>query len=349
MPLAYAPTLARASAPPPRAQASSPARLALSLSRAAVRICDRYAPALSSGAGVVDKRDATPVTCADLAIQALVASRLRGAGAGVLVGEEDVADFDALSLEMQTVVVDLAGLDSAGAARSSLRRHAGAPADADARVWTCDPIDGSKGLIGGQSYAVGIARFPKVEGAPDIAALSLPARDVDRILLVDRGRLSIHRARISSDRCEESEGWAAEDGGLHFVGNARDTGSSRNRVGATWYFSPAKEAVRLHGLPPATPLCCGSLVKYGNVALGRAAALVQSLPSREARVWDHAAGIAGVLASGGRVTDLAGEAVIFGRDAGRDEYLYVRAPGILASAAGVDHDWFCAAARDALL
>lgn len=324
---------------------SPPAEVALSLSRSAVRICDQFAPSLSSGAGVLGKRDATPVTCADLAIQALVATRLRREGAGELIGEEEVADFDALPLDMQDLVVGLAGSGNVDAVRDALGHSKYDPASSS-WLWTCDPIDGSKGLISGASYAVGIARFPGSTGAPDVAALALPAADVDKILLVDGGILSIHPARYD---CEDQNGDEAFEVLSKRAANENVSAPNIGGAGVEWYFSPAKEVVRFRGLPPATPLCCGSLVKYGNVALGRGSALVQSLPSKEARVWDHAAGISAVLASGGRVTDLEGEPLIFGRDEGCVESLFVKAPGIVASAAGVDHQWFCSVARDSLL
>jgi 3'(2'), 5'-bisphosphate nucleotidase len=281
-----------------------------------------------------DKADGSPVTRVDYAVQARIANLLSVAfPADVLIGEETLQAFDSLPEHLQNEASLLARLSlarmRAALGPKNIDPSVSRPARFDCdRTWTLDPCDGTKGLISGESYAIGIARLSREpELSPDVAALTLPRRKI--VLIVQNGQLAMYGLGDSSV--------------LMPVPSSKST--------EQWHFSPASSPISLHGLPPPTPLCCGSLVKYGEVALGCAQGLVQSLPSRKAHVWDHAAGIAAVLASGGCVTDLHGAPVLFGTFRGDrpGSALSVCSPGIIATARGVDHEKFCALARNSLV
>jgi 3'-phosphoadenosine 5'-phosphosulfate (PAPS) 3'-phosphatase len=310
---------------PSRGRRSAAAAFALDAVLRGTAICERAAREVQAGYGVRRKLDKSPVTSADYAIQAVVGQALHSALGGVLVAEEDVADFDALPLPLRQRVAALAQLPM-DAVRVALARRE-RPSECRS-VWLLDPIDGTAGLLSGGSYAIGLARAPgDRRAAPDVAALALPSRST--VLLVDDGVLSVHRC------------------------DGRGTGSTDAARGrCRWHFSPASHTVAIAGLPPATELCCGSLVKYGEVALCASTALIQALPSCRARAWDHLAGVAAVVASGGAVTDLDGGALVLGSSGGDGpgcvDALFVDAPGIVATARGVDHARYCALARLAL-
>lgn len=69
---------------------------------------------------------------------------------------------------------------------------------------------------------------------------------------------------------------------------------------------------------------------------------------REAHVWDHAAAVASVVASGGVVTEEFGRDVSVGAGDERERVaLQEGARAIVASARGVDHDRFCMDVRGA--
>jgi 3'(2'), 5'-bisphosphate nucleotidase len=304
---------------------------ALRAARASVAIC-LHATAKPSRAA--EKSDGTPVTAADFAAQARVASLMQDMlPLDSLVAEETLAGFDQLPSAIRDDVcvfaqMPLHAVRNAIAFCQRENRDTGSASDGG-RLWTLDPIDGSLGLILGSGYSVGIARLPTAAHLiPDVAALALPHRHC--ILLANEDGLRVHPISLQGDSAI-----------------VNDRGCDKER---RWHFSPASKAVALPGLPPATSLCCGSLIKYGEVALGYADALVQAMPSGRAHVWDHAAGIATVVAAGGQVTDL--------RLGGNGQVLFddcfvtidnTKGPGgIVASGCGVDHDKYCNAARRVL-
>lgn len=217
------------------------------------------------------KHDSSPVTALDFAIQGLIASALPTDVS--LIAEEDQATFDSLPLTIQTHAATLADL-SLPALRAALARTKGATS------WICDPIDGTRGLLANLGYAIGLSQTSPGE----VSALALPLRNL--VLVTDKSTLSL---------------FDLSGRPLPFVRRP----SPRTR----WHFSPASLEVPLPPLPPPTELCCGSLVKYADVALGASKALVQALPSCRAAAWDHVAGISAVVASGGRVTDFCGAEV----------------------------------------
>jgi 3'(2'), 5'-bisphosphate nucleotidase len=314
--------------------ASCPARFALRAARVGAVICSRAAGAVVH---VENKTDGSPVTAVDYAVQARVGSLLNVAfPLDVLIGEESLRAFDALPESQKIQAARLAGMDL-GSMRSALGQEACCLRsaldwrDERGRTWTLDPCDGTKGLVSRQSYAVGVARSAATPTlSPDVAALALPLRQV--ILVAMDEELTIYSLAGHPASLPECP--------------TNPTGSEKR-----WHFSPASDPIVLRNLPPPAPLCCGSLVKYGEVALGCSEALVQALPSREAHIWDHAAGITAVIAAGGRVTDLRGAPVLFAADNSEHPLatLTVRAPGIVATAKGVDHERYCALAREAIL
>jgi len=105
---------------------------------------------------------------------------------------------------------------------------------------------------------------------------------------------------------------------------------------------PMAAALAAAGPPPAVlPLCCGSLCKYGAVAVGAASAFIQhpvkGFPAL--KTWDHAAGVVCVQEAGGRVSDLHGGGLpMSGARA------FVPGGGGVAVTNGATHDGLLAAA-----
>lgn len=309
---------------------SPDARFALDAVSCGSRICLDAAHDVQTGGGVHEKEDTSPVTCVDYSIQALVAHRLSG---GVLLAEEDARGFARLPTPLQERTAALARL-SVDEVHSALVSHRQGYASRGP-AWVCDPVDGTLGLVGDAAYAIGLSRVPDdVDVAAEVAALALPARKL--VLLVDDGALSVVSLDTSFKAVKRVETGKSP--------SARSDGASK------WHFSPASEPLRLTGLPPPTEVCCGSLVKYAEVAMGVSDAFVQSLPEHRGYSWDHLAGIAAVVASGGQVSDLSGGTIQLGITGGRQGlgFIFVNAPGIVATAKDVDHGRFCELAQQAL-
>ncbi len=285
---------------------STELELALAAVREAARVCrDIQASIVPTR----DKADRSPVTVADFASQALVC---RALGAGLpedpIVAEEDAAalrgDDGAEFRDRITAALEPFGVASSQEALALIDR--GGAEGRDGRFWTLDPIDGTKGFLRGDHYAVALALL--VDGEPVVAALACPE-------LV----------------CGDARGtvlWAARGEGTHYApldppGEAvRAAVSTRDdptavrlcesfESGHSSHQHSAQLMARL-GIT-AAPVRMDSQAKYGVVARGDAEAYLR-LPTRKGyreKIWDHAAGVLLVLEAGGTVTDVAGRPLEF--------------------------------------
>lgn len=284
--------------------------------------------------GAVLKLDATPVTVADLAIQATVTKALHKEFPGdILIGEEDAFGHEDDSLWHDAS--RLAGFNTFEAMRRTNSTHASPAIDPWARCWTLDPIDGTKGFISGNSYAIGFALLASADSnqemlnPPPIGALALPKDGT--ILLAEVGEGSL-------------EQWALKGNTQRPEGH--DSCSQSEMV---WMLSGVQD-LEVENWPPWTPLCCGSLIKYAAVARGDAGVFVQIVHGKYPAVWDHAAGVAAVLASGGIVSDDCGRTVTFGAGPKRrDVQVSLDALAIVATRRGEDHDGICRKVRKTLV
>ncbi len=310
--------------------------------RAAARICVDVQKRLVT-ADTLEKKDKSPVTVADFASQAVVCALLARALPGdAVVGEEDAADLrtdDNATLRaavVERVASQLGG--SPGEAEVLDAIDLGGAAAEGERYWTLDPIDGTKGFLRGEQYAValglleggevtlGILGCPNLPFAGGTGALFVGGRGVGAqgYSLADAaaGGVSIHVAEppsVAEARfCESVESGHSDQG-------------------------QSQEIARRLGIT-AEPYRIDSQCKYGAVARGDASIYLR-LPTRKdyrEKIWDHAAGKAVVEAAGGRVTDVDGRDLDFthGRQLERNR-------GIIATS-GPIHDQVLAAVRATL-
>lgn len=286
------------------------------------------------------KADATPVTVADLAIQAMVIKALHDSFPNdVLVAEEDASmrhdeclwkAFDGLlGFESYNFIV---GADIP----NSTQYDVGPP-----RYWTLDPIDGTKGFICGLSYSIGLALLRKVDCAeesqkpPSFGAIALPSEGVLLVADVEGGYLKELPLLGTRQRKNMEK-------------RARSQTRNVAECDIVWMMSGVQD-LQLEGWPAWTPFCCGSLVKYAAVARGNATAFVQVVIDKSPAVWDHAAGVAAVFASGGFVSDDRGQPITFGSSLNRREVgLSQDAVAIVASRRDADHYGICDLVRKTL-
>lgn len=290
------------------------------------------------------KSDASPVSAADIAIQATVAHALCEVFPGdALVAEED-SDMVLSNPQLTFAAQLLVDFDIKQVfLNSALMRGADS-----ARCWTLDPIDGTKGFLSSRGYAVGLALLGTTanaghKGYPSLAALTLPHEEI--VLLAEPGGSGLQEVSLQSSPS------SATKEALHIANTGRpsqnDTYQERFED-FVWLMSGAEDLV-LDKRPAWKFLCCGSLIKYAAVARQRAAAFVQVLDGRWAHVWDHAAGVAVVMASGGNVTDETGQQLTIGYGSRRQEvHVQPNARAIVATAEGVDHALFCREVQTAL-
>ncbi|GAB4308263.1 MAG: 3'(2'),5'-bisphosphate nucleotidase [Promethearchaeota archaeon] len=165
---------------------SEETKFAVEAVRQATRVTEWFR---ASAFAVLEKADRTPVTWADLAAQALVLDMLGTAFPDdAVVAEEDATFLDrAAEGALRRCYADL-GLDLRGDLASLLRYRGpdrsggrgsgagtGGSGGSGTRVWTLDPIDGTKGFRERGTYAVGTCLL--VDHVPRVAAISVPRYD----------------------------------------------------------------------------------------------------------------------------------------------------------------------------
>lgn len=267
-------------------------------------------PALTKG-------DKSPVTVGDFAAQAAVARRLAETVGGALLGEESAdalrGDDGAAALEQVTKFVRTVAADASPEQVADwIDRGA---QDAGDAYWTLDPIDGTKGFLRGDQYAVALAlvRDGRVEigvlGCPDLENAATPAKGgAGSLLLAVRGQ----GARVQP-LIDASGSWSplsvsdqADPAGARIL---RSVEKGHTNLGAIDHFAEALGV-------KAAPVGMDSQAKYAALAGGAGEMLVRFLsPDRldyREKVWDQAAGSIVIEEAGGRVSDLDGKALDFG-------------------------------------
>lgn len=273
--------------------------------RAAAKLCQRVQP----GSGSAQKGDSSPVTVADFGSQAVICRMLSDGYPGdPVVAEEDASDLRAAprSVLYEEVVRLVRGVypESSSQDVLALIDYGSNRAYTD-RFWTLDPVDGTKGFLGGRNYAVALALV--VEGRVRASALACPDRE-------DPDGGSIYAA--------------CEGGGALRVALRGDTGRRTIRVSRTrdvtrarfcesfeaahTSFDISSRVARKLGISvPAVRM--DSQAKYAVVARGDAEVYLR-LPSRSGyveKIWDHAAGTLILTEAGGTVTDVNGQILDF--------------------------------------
>jgi len=275
----------------------------------AVKLCELVRRDTPSA---IEKSDKSPVTVADFGSQALICRALERAFPNdPVVGEEDARMLAAPeAADILAKVTTYVGKWVPGATPDRvtawINRGAGAVAS---RYWTLDPIDGTKGFLRGDQYAVALALIER--GEVQAGVLACPA------MPVDTGAKGVLYAAVRGGGAFMK----LLTGGAPLrlrVAEAGDAGSNTRFVEGVESSHSDQElqrkVARLVGIT-APPLQVDSQAKYGIVASGQAA-LYLRLPSPEdpiyrENIWDHAAGSIIVEEAGGLVTDMYGKPLEF--------------------------------------
>jgi 3'(2'), 5'-bisphosphate nucleotidase len=276
--------------------------------RAASALCRGAQGRLLAG-DTLTKGDHSPVTVADFAAQAVVCSVLtRSLGAIAMVGEEDADDLAGTDrAALRDGVVDLVRAQLGGEISADdvvAAIGAGASAGGDTgRFWTLDPIDGTKGFLRGDQYAIALALIDDGEvvlGVLGCPNLPNPDGTVGATFVAADGRCDV---------VTDAGAWPARVAAPATLADARlcesvESGHSNQDHSA--------QVAELLGIR-AEPYRIDSQCKYGAVARGDASVYLR-LPTRadyREKIWDHAAGKFVVEQAGGRVTDVTGAPLEF--------------------------------------
>lgn len=260
------------------------------------------------------KSDRSPVTLADLTVQAIIGRRLaeRFPNDGFLA-EETSGPLDE-SPAMADKVVSLArrampDVDlEAVAAAIDRGDHPGGPTG---RHWVLDPVDGTKGFLRGQQYAIALAMVE--DGEVVVGALGCPNLPAPG----ERGNgggFIFHASRGGG-------AWAAPATGGEPVAASVDAvaDSSRAIVCESVEAAHAAHSVQA-GIAgrlgiAVEPYRIDSQCKYAVLARGEASIYLRLPrdPDYREKVWDHAAGAIVITEAGGRVSDLDGNPLDFSK------------------------------------
>lgn len=286
------------------------------------------------GAAHIEKSDLSPVSVADLTVQAIAGLRLMEQRPGaVLVGEEssDVlqGESGARALaEVARFAAPFAPDATADTVAGWVDHGAGEPGPV---FWTLDPVDGTKGFLRGDQYAVALALVENgvvqlgLLGCPNLDASGRPGRGAGLIAAAARGKGAWARPL-------EGGAWTR----LHVSQRPqRDARVLRSFEKAHTNASETDLIMQAMGIE-ASAITMDSQAKYAVLASGHAEMLLRLLnPGKESykeRIWDQAAGSILLEEAGGRITDLRGERLDFSQ--GRS---LARNTGVLATN-GALHD-----------
>ncbi len=320
----------------------------LSAVSAASRVAKRAAAERADLADLL-KDDRSPVTVADLAVQVAVTAAMRAAGvphSDRLVGEEGSDSLDAGGAKMLAQIIRLAGdalvdadLQTAAptteaAVRELLDAGGLDPASEDRDVfWSLDPIDGTKGFLRGQQFALALGL---VEGdAPIIGFLGcphLPLHATDDYGAADPVG-SIYVGVVGEGAWAGTTD-ATDMTSLDSIAVSPSPPGDRVRVCLSYEKAHGDQdrtsaALEATGVS-TTPIRIDSQCKYAMVASGRADLYLRlAREGYREKSWDHAGGCAVVRAAGGVVESATGEPLrIDGRWVDAPGGIIVRTPAI---------------------
>jgi 3'(2'), 5'-bisphosphate nucleotidase len=284
------------------------------------------------------KADRSPVTVADYASQAIICQGLGAAFPDDPVVAEETSvglrapDQAAMLRHVTGYVRQSLPEATAGDVCTWIDYGGAAPGP---RFWTLDPVDGTKGFLRGEQYAVALALI--VDGQVQLGALACPNLPLDLawpggprgvVFMAVRGQgaqmsllpspdpPTIGVGQVSPEASfglEDDAGstWPISVAPLDDPSDARFVESVES--GHADHAAHASLALALGITRDSVPL--DSQAKYGAVARGDAAIYLR-LPSPESphyreKIWDHAAGALIVEEAGGRVTDALGSDLDF--------------------------------------
>jgi len=278
--------------------------------RAAATVC-RAVQANLITADTLEKKDKSPVTVADFAAQAIVCAHLlKVLPNDLMVGEEDSAELRTgeeaglRAAVVQHVADELGGADETQVlAWIDHGSHDGSAA----RYWTLDPIDGTKGFLRGEQYAIALGLIENGEVVAGVLGCpNLKVGDHQGALFTATKDGGAMMYRLFDE---------ADQGQAILVAQIASASEARFCESVESGHSNQGEAAQIAAILGITgePYRIDSQCKYAAVARNDASIYLR-LPTSDTyreKIWDHAAGKLIVEAAGGKVTDVNGNALDF--------------------------------------
>ncbi|RMF62089.1 MAG: 3'(2'),5'-bisphosphate nucleotidase [Calditrichaeota bacterium] len=275
--------------------------------RKAGKLCREVQHKLVS-ADSMEKKDRSPVTIADLGSQAIVTLSLQRDFPGeMLVGEEDSTPLRENAELKERVHLLLAQfIDPINDATLYEAIDFGnQDPNGTARFWTLDPIDGTKGFLRGEQYAVALALIE--QGQVVLGVLGCPNLPLSYQHLEKGEGCLLYAVRGEGCWMEPLDGGEripVKVDGFTNPAEARFCESIEKEHASHEVHEQISRVMGIH----RPPFRIDSQCKYAAVARGDASIyfrLPRSSSYRE-KIWDHAAGVVVLEEAGGKVTDFRG-------------------------------------------
>ena len=276
----------------------------------AIQLCEQVQAEMVS-TDTLQKVDRSPVTVADFGSQALICKAIGDAFADdPIVAEEDAQTLkeNASLLERVTDYVNRFGKDTSPSTKTVCEWINRGSGEVGPSFWTLDPIDGTKGFLRRDQYAIALAYI--VDGVVQLGILGCPnlpyrldaaAPERGCLFVASRGE-GTHIYTKTGDPLEQvhvsktADRFAESFESTH--GDSEAHAKIANALGIT-----------------ESPVQMDSQAKYGIVSRGEASLYIRlpnpAFPDYRECIWDHAAGAIVVEEAGGTVTDANGAPLNF--------------------------------------
>lgn len=265
----------------------------------------------------ITKSDRSPVTIADFASQAVVCRILNQSFPQIpIVAEESSGELkkpeNSAILEKINYYIakdeTISNIVNPGNVFESI--DLGVLEPNDKMFWTLDPIDGTKGFLRGEQFAVALALIVKGEvklGVLGCPNLELPGQSSGKGVLLSavKGEPTQLVSVETGERTDVSVSSISEPREMRFV---------ESYVSAHSNLDMQLQIARTLEMQ-ADPVQLDSQAKYAIVATGNAEIYLRipnpKTPDYKEKIWDHAAGSLVVEQAGGSVSDIDGNKLDF--------------------------------------
>jgi HAL2 family 3'(2'),5'-bisphosphate nucleotidase len=265
----------------------------------------------------ITKKDKSPVTIADFTAQAIVCKILTDHFPEIpIVGEErsdvlkkpehkEVLDKIIHYIENDAKISEILNRENLF---RSIDLGGGEPTNQTS--WTLDPVDGTKGFLRGQQFAIALALI--VEGEVKLGILGCP-----NLTLPDRQ--SNQGCLFFAIKNQGTQWLNVESGETRNVNCSSISDPKMMRFVESYESAHSNQDMQLQIARTLEmerdPVRLDSQVKYGIVAAGNAEIYLRipnpKTPDYREKIWDHAAGSLVVEEAGGVVTDIFGKKLDF--------------------------------------
>lgn len=278
----------------------------------AMRVCKTIQQELTRHHAIT-KSDKSPVTIADFTSQAIICRILKEQFPDIpIVGEEDSRELKQPK-NTKTLETILKYIENDDRVNEILNKEnlfesidLGGGEPVNDIFWTLDPIDGTKGFLRGEQFAIALALI--INGEVRLGILGCPNLELETggchdgcLLYAVRGEGAWWRGTGNGD---------AQKVGVSNITDPKKMRFVESYVSAHSNMDMQLQIARTLGME-RDPVQMDSQVKYAVVATGNAEIYLRiphpKTPDYKEKIWDHAAGSIIVEEAGGVVTDIDGK------------------------------------------